>query len=132
VTTEDSAEKRFPFEDQGVDVWTVTAEEGGRVSLPAFARKLGDEGYTQMLAEGGGTLAGALFSDYLVDVAWLVTARHLLLGGGGPGWTQGLEVNAVPRAMKISRTDMRALGPDWITTLVPEAAQWWDPETTHV
>jgi diaminohydroxyphosphoribosylaminopyrimidine deaminase/5-amino-6-(5-phosphoribosylamino)uracil reductase len=132
VTTEDSTEKRASFEAQGVDIWAVAAEEGGRVSLPAFARKLGDEGYTQMLAEGGGTLAGALFSAHLVDVAWLVTAPHLLLGGTGPGWTQGLEVSAVPRALRISRADMRALGPDWITTLVPESAQWWDPETSHV
>jgi len=131
VTTEEAAEKRAPFEEKGVRVW-VLEEEGGRVSLPAFARRLGDEGYTQMLVEGGGTLAGAILGAHLVDVAWLVTARHLLLGGGGPGWTQGLEVNAVPRALRVSRADLRPLGPDWITTLVPESAQWWDPETTHV
>jgi len=24
------------------------------------------------------------------------------------------------------------LGPDWLATIVPEYAQWWDPETGHV
>jgi hypothetical protein len=62
----------------------------------------------------------------------VVMARHLLLGGGGPGWTQGLDVHGVPRAVKLSRTELRPLGPDWLLTLVPESAQWWDPEMHHV
>jgi hypothetical protein len=56
----------------------------------------------------------------------------MLLGGGGPGWTEGLEVPAVSRAVKIARADYRPLGPDWLLTLVPESAQWWDPENDHV
>ena len=59
-------------------------------------------------------------------------ARHILLGGGGPGWTEGLRVASVARAPKIARTNLRALGPDWLITLVPEAAEWWDPEIAHV
>jgi len=38
----------------------------------------------------------------------------------------------VARALKISRSEVRQLGPEWFFTLVPEAAQWWDPETSHV
>jgi diaminohydroxyphosphoribosylaminopyrimidine deaminase/5-amino-6-(5-phosphoribosylamino)uracil reductase len=93
---------------------------------------MGGEGYTNVLVEGGGTVAGSFLADHLVDTAWVVMARHLLLGGGGPGWTQGLDVQGVPRAVKLSRSDMRPLGPDWLITLVPESAQWWDPETDHV
>ena len=69
------------------------AGPAGRVSLPAFAARLGEEGYTNALVEGGGTLAGSLLGAPLVDVVWMVMARNLLLGGGGPGWTQGLEVS---------------------------------------
>lgn len=125
-------ERDQALRSRGVEVWTVEPDAAGRVSLPAFATRLGEEGYTNALVEGGGTLAGSLLGAYLVDVVWMVMARNVLLGGGGPGWTQGLEVSAVARAPRISRTGLRALGPDWLFTLVPEAAQWWDPETSHV
>jgi len=125
-------ERREALRARGVEVWTVEPDGAGHASLPALAARLGEEGYTNALVEGGGTLAGSLLGAYLVDVVWMVMARSLLLGGGGPGWTQGLLVPAVARALKISRTGLRALGPDWLFTLVPEAAQWWDPETSHV
>ena len=132
TTVSAPVEKLDALVNKGVEVWAMRADEQDRVALDDFAERLGKEGYTNMLVEGGGTLVGALFQAQLVDLAWLVTAPHLLLGGGGPGWTQGLEVSAVPRALRLSRSDVRELGPDRLTTLVPEAAQWWDPETSHV
>ena len=69
---------------------------------------------------------------HLVDVIWLVMSRHVLLGGGGPGWSEGLRVPSVTRALKVSRSKIASLGPDWLCTIVPEYAQWWDPETGHV
>jgi len=41
-------------------------------------------------------------------------------------------VSSVPRAVRVARTSIDSLGPDWRITLVPESAQWWDPETVHV
>ncbi len=120
------------LEDRGVTVWRFPSTRAGRVDLPSLARKLGEEGYTSVLVEGGGMLAGAMLQAHLADVVWLVLSRTLLLGGGGKGWTQGLDVPAVPRALQLSRTHLQSLGPDWLTTLVPQAAQWWDPETAHV
>ena len=35
-------------------------------------------------------------------------------------------------AVRVARTSLTPLGPDWRITLVPEAAQWWDPEASHV
>lgn len=116
----------------GVEVWTLPADANGRPDLQTLAARMGEEGYTNLLVEGGGTVAGALFTAQLVDVAWVVMARHILLGGGGPGWTESLRVSSVARAPRIARTDLRELGPDWLVTLVPEAAEWWDPEIAHV
>jgi diaminohydroxyphosphoribosylaminopyrimidine deaminase/5-amino-6-(5-phosphoribosylamino)uracil reductase len=116
---------------KGVEVWRLPAGPEGRVSLRALAERMGQEGYTNVLVEGGGTLAGALLQEHLIDTVWIATGS-LLLGGGGPGWTEGLTVNAVSRAVRIARTEVRPLGPDWLMTLVPESAQWWDPETEHV
>jgi diaminohydroxyphosphoribosylaminopyrimidine deaminase/5-amino-6-(5-phosphoribosylamino)uracil reductase len=130
LTTEAAPEAaRETLRGNGVEVWVLPGDDSGRVSLPAAARRLGEEGYTHVLCEGGGKLAGSLFAEHLVDTAWVFLSRRLLLGGGGaPGWTEGLSVSAVPRAPQISRTDIRPLGDDWLVTLVPEAAQWWDPE----
>jgi diaminohydroxyphosphoribosylaminopyrimidine deaminase/5-amino-6-(5-phosphoribosylamino)uracil reductase len=132
VTTESAPEnKRRELQACGVEVWALPADADGRVLLRAFAEKLGEEGYTNLLAEGGGVLAGALFASHLVDVAWVMAAPHLLLGGGGPGWTEGLRVPAVSRGLRIAHTDFRRIGPDWLVTLVPESAQWWAPEVIH-
>ena len=133
VTTESAPpEAAGALRSRGVEVWTFPSDAHGRPDLLALAARMGDEGYTNVLVEGGGTVAGALFAAQLVDVAWVVMARHLVLGGGGPGWTEGLRVPSVARAPKIARTDLRKLGPDWLITLVPEAAAWWDPEIAHV
>jgi len=129
ATARAGAEARAALEAGGVEVWELPADPRGRVALPALAARLGDEGYDTVLAEGGGTLAGALFEERLVDQAWVVLSRSLLLGGGGPGWAEGLRVDRVARAPRVRRTALRPLGEDWLLTLVPEAAQWWDPET---
>jgi diaminohydroxyphosphoribosylaminopyrimidine deaminase / 5-amino-6-(5-phosphoribosylamino)uracil reductase len=125
-------EAKHAIEGQGVEVWTVPEVASGRIDLSKFAARLGEEGYTNVLIEGGGTIAGAFIEAHLVDVIWLVMSRHLLLGGGGPGWSEGLRVPSVTRALKVSRTHIASMGPDWLCTIVPEYAQWWDPETGHV
>ena len=123
---------RAALEGHGVEVWMVPEVASGRVDVSTLAGRLGDEGYTNVLIEGGGKIAGAFIEAHLVDVIWLVMSRHLLLGGGGPGWSEGLRVPSVTRALKVSRSHIEALGPDWLCTIVPEYAQWWDPETGHV
>ncbi len=131
ATTEAAPEAaRAALHERGVELWILPADGAGRVSLTAFARRAGEEGYTNLWVEGGGTVAGALAAEGLVDVFRLVLSRRLLLGGGGPGWTEGLRVPAVARAPRVARTAIRSLGrDDWLVTAVPESAQWWDPET---
>ncbi len=129
VTTEAAPEAaRQALEAQGVEVWSLPAGDDGRVPLRAFAARLGEEGYTNLLCEGGGVLAGSLFASHLVDVAWVMIAPNILLGGGGPGWTEGLRVPAVARGLRLARRELRPMGPDLLMTLVPESAQWWAPE----
>lgn len=120
------------LERHGVEVWLLPESAPGHIELGTLAERLGTEGYTNVLLEGGGGVAGAFIEAHLVDVIWLVMSRHLLLGGGGPGWSEGLRVPSVTRALKVSRSKIESLGPDWLATIVPEYAQWWDPETGHV
>ena len=128
TTAEAPAPARRALEQRGVEVWTLPADAEGRVDLPALAERLGEEGYTNLLVEGGGVLAGALLAARLVDVAWIVVAPRMLLGGGGPGWTEGLRVPAVPRAVHLAQVTVRPMGSDYLVTAVPDAAQWWAPE----
>lgn len=123
---------RQALERQGVEVWVLPESAPGRIDLVKLAERLGEAGYTNVLLEGGGTVAGEFIEAHLVDVIWLAMSRRLLLGGGGPSWAEGLRVPSVVRALKISRSNIQPLGPDWLFTLVPEYAQWWDPETGHV
>jgi len=131
VATTDAAPEtaRRALVDRGVEVLVLPADTSGRVDLRALAAALGQRGYTDILCEGGGELGGALFQAHLVDRAWVVQSGRLLLGGGGPGWTQGLRVDSVARAPRLSRVSWRRLGPDLLLEAVPESAQWWDPET---
>lgn len=133
VTTEQAPEEKTrELSARGVEVWTVAADENNRVVLPELVTRMGDEGYTTLFVEGGGNIAGAFFQNHLVDCAWVAMSRRVLLGGGGPGWTEGLSIPAVARAIHMSRSDLRRVGPEWLFTFVPEFAQWWDPETAHV
>jgi len=126
------ASAKDALERQGVEVWILPESAPGHIELSKLAERLGEEGYTNVLLEGGGRVGGAFIEAHLVDVIWLVMSRHLLLGGGGPGWSEGLRVPSVTRALKVSRSKIASLGPDWLCTIVPEYAQWWDPETGHV
>ena len=132
VTAAAPASSQDALRDRGVDVWQLPAGPRGRVDLAALAAKLGEEGYTNILLEGGGALAGAMIQAHLVDTAYVAVSRTQLLGGGGPGWTEGLQVPSVARAIRVSRSAVRPLGPDWLIHFVPEYAQWWDAETGHV
>jgi len=127
-----SAAAKDALEKLGVEVWTLPESAPGRMDLSSLAERLGAEAYTNVLLEGGGNTGGAFLEAQLVDTIWLVMSRHLLLGGGGPGWSEGLHVPSVTRALKVSRSQIESLGPDWLCTIVPEYAQWWDPETGHV
>lgn len=124
--------RRRQLEEAGVEVWVLPGDARGRVDLAAWAHRLGEEHYNDAFLEGGGRLAGACLAAKLVDQVWLVVSRHLLLGGSGPGWTEGLAVDKVTGALQIARSEVRELGPDWLFTLVPQSAQWWDPETHRV
>jgi diaminohydroxyphosphoribosylaminopyrimidine deaminase/5-amino-6-(5-phosphoribosylamino)uracil reductase len=132
TTAAASPEAKSALASRGVEVWELPPGPEGRVDLPALAGRLGAEGYTNVLVEGGGGLAGALLEAHLVDTAWVALSRSLLLGGGGPGWSEGLHVPTVARGIRISRSAIRSLGPDWLVHFVPEFAQWWDAETGHV
>ncbi|NNF07074.1 MAG: bifunctional diaminohydroxyphosphoribosylaminopyrimidine deaminase/5-amino-6-(5-phosphoribosylamino)uracil reductase RibD, partial [Candidatus Eisenbacteria bacterium] len=101
ITTERAPKDNVEaFKQVGVEILETKATEQGRVDLVQAARLLGELGMTNVLVEGGGHLGGALLKAGLIDQIYLFQSRNVLLGGGGPGWAEGLEVVSVPRAVK--------------------------------
>jgi diaminohydroxyphosphoribosylaminopyrimidine deaminase/5-amino-6-(5-phosphoribosylamino)uracil reductase len=103
------------LEKRGVKIITTEPEAAGGADLAMMLRRLGDEGLTRLLVEGGGRLAAALLRAGLVDrLVWM--RAPLLLGGDGVPAVAALELDALagaPRFMLLSR---EAAGGDAVET----------------
>ena len=82
-----------------------------QLNLRAALRKLGREGLTQVLCEGGGHLAAALLRAKLVDeIHWLLAPS--LIGGDGRAALGPLALTRLPGADSLSAVEVRRLGED--------------------
>ncbi len=78
------ADRASRLEDAGVRLIRVPAGEDGRMDLAAGLRRLGEEGLTRLLVEGGGMLAAALLKAGLVDRIHWFRAPAVMGGDGAP------------------------------------------------
>ncbi len=63
--------KQAILEDMGARVMPVQADGNGQVDVMVVLRKLGDEGITRLMVEGGGQTAASLFrADRIDRLAW--------------------------------------------------------------
>jgi diaminohydroxyphosphoribosylaminopyrimidine deaminase/5-amino-6-(5-phosphoribosylamino)uracil reductase len=93
----------------GVDAradWVVAADARGWPDLGSVLTRLGQEGHTGLLVEGGGRVATALLSAHLV-CRMVIYYGHLILGEG----RSALEGIAFPldSAPKLSEVDVESL-----------------------
>ena len=72
------------LEDAGVRLIRVPADAQGRMDLAAGLLRLGEEGLTRLLVEGGGMLAAALLKAGLVDRIHWFRAPAVMGGDGAP------------------------------------------------
>ncbi|NGM46445.1 bifunctional diaminohydroxyphosphoribosylaminopyrimidine deaminase/5-amino-6-(5-phosphoribosylamino)uracil reductase RibD [Rhodobacter sp. SGA-6-6] len=86
-------------------------ETAGHVDLPAAFRRLGEEGLTRILCEGGGTLAAGLVAADLADDLALYSAGCLIGTDGIPALGP-LGLTALKNAPRLTLTETRTLGPD--------------------
>jgi diaminohydroxyphosphoribosylaminopyrimidine deaminase/5-amino-6-(5-phosphoribosylamino)uracil reductase len=104
-----SVRRRQQFEGKGARV-AVLPTKSGRVSLRALLSRLGQEGLMQVLCEGGGTLAGALLDQRLVDEGVLYVAPTFL-GAQGRAVVNGVN-GALLRAPRVSFRAVTRVGHD--------------------
>jgi diaminohydroxyphosphoribosylaminopyrimidine deaminase / 5-amino-6-(5-phosphoribosylamino)uracil reductase len=76
------AARQATLTEQGVKIVFTEPDAQGRIDLNALLRRLGDEGLTRVLVEGGGGIAATLLSKDLVDrLVWM--RAPLIIGGDG-------------------------------------------------
>ncbi len=116
------ATRRRALEAGGVRVLEVPRRAGG-VDLARALRRLAREGLSELLVEGGGSLAAALLRGGLVDeLHWFSAPR--LLGGNGRAALGDLGVRALSRAPELHDVRVRRVGHDlhWTGRLRPPGA----------
>jgi diaminohydroxyphosphoribosylaminopyrimidine deaminase/5-amino-6-(5-phosphoribosylamino)uracil reductase len=91
------------------------AYEGDQLDLRRALRRLGQEGLTEILVEGGGRLAAGLLRRSLVDELHWFTAP-LVIGEDGRASMGALGARALADAPRLARVVLRRLGNDayWV------------------
>jgi diaminohydroxyphosphoribosylaminopyrimidine deaminase/5-amino-6-(5-phosphoribosylamino)uracil reductase len=85
---------------EGVKIIAVESGSGG-VDLALLLQRLGDEGLTRLLVEGGGQLAAALLRAGLVDrLVWM--RAPLVIGGDGVPAVDALNLGALAGAPRFT------------------------------
>jgi diaminohydroxyphosphoribosylaminopyrimidine deaminase / 5-amino-6-(5-phosphoribosylamino)uracil reductase len=82
------------------EVWHFKPTKAGRVPLDQLAARLGKEGITSVLVEGGGELHAALLDAELADQLAIYIAP-IVVGGPAPSWVGGAGIGELARAPRF-------------------------------
>ncbi|MBF0493965.1 MAG: bifunctional diaminohydroxyphosphoribosylaminopyrimidine deaminase/5-amino-6-(5-phosphoribosylamino)uracil reductase RibD [Candidatus Omnitrophica bacterium] len=93
----------------------VLKNERGRVPLRAALKYLGAKGAVNVLVEGGGRLAGALFDESLVD-EWMFFISPKIIGGDKYLAVRGKGSESIDRAVKLKNVKYRKFEEDILVT----------------
>ena len=94
---------------EGVEV-IVTSSKRGRVPLRSLLKKLAKKGFVNILAEGGGEIAGSLFDEDLADEVMFFIAPKIL--GGDLVSIKGKGVKDIKDTIKLNDMDVQRYGDD--------------------
>lgn len=111
TTAQAPSPQRLALEAQGARLLDVPAGEGGGIDLTAALKRLGAEGMTRLLVEGGARLAASLLREGLADeMEW--HRAPLLVGGDGYAALASLEAGDLSDAPRLRRTAWFPVGED--------------------
>lgn len=97
--------------DMGVRILNIAPANDNRVDLPTALQILHENGISNLLVEGGGTLAASFIRRGAIDIIEWFRAP-LILGGDGRSAVGDLGLEALDLAHHFSRIDMSELGDD--------------------
>ncbi len=100
---------------QGIKIIAVDSDGAAGVDLAVLLRRLGDEGLTRILVEGGGRLAAALLRGGLVDrLVWM--RAPLIVGNDGVPAIAALGLDRLAGAPRFALVSSEIAGGDLIDT----------------
>ncbi|HTR49050.1 MAG TPA: RibD family protein, partial [Kofleriaceae bacterium] len=95
----------------GAEIWRLPVHRGGRVRLPELARRLGREGITSVLVEGGGEVHAAFLEARLADELVIYIAPKVV-GGPAPSWVGGRGLGTLAAAYRFELGEPVRVGED--------------------
>ena len=111
---EDMRSKAERLRQQGVEVWSVPAQDG-TVDLRELAKRLGKRGIDSILLEGGGTLnESALRAGIVQEVNAFVAPK--IFGGKARSPVEGAGVETPQEALQMKTEQVRQVGDDLLIT----------------
>lgn len=103
-----------PFVDQGVEVWPC-ADRDGMIDLREVATRCSQADMTQVIVEGGRTLAAAALAAGAVDDVMIYVAPRLL-GGDAVAAIGDLGIDRLASTPQLSAVRTKRLGDDLLIT----------------
>jgi len=113
TTAQSSPKKIQILQERGVQVWVVPQKEG-RVSLKAVLAKLGKNGMSSVLLEGGGTLNASALHEGLVNQVRLYIAPFLMGGQNAKGLIGGVSPRTLEQTWRLVNPELKKIGQDWL------------------
>jgi diaminohydroxyphosphoribosylaminopyrimidine deaminase/5-amino-6-(5-phosphoribosylamino)uracil reductase len=115
TTTQAPPKKIQLLRERGIQVWVVPVQ-AGKVSLKACLSRLGKEGLTSVLLEGGSTVNASALQQGVVNRVRLYLAPTLLGGQDAKGLIGGLSHKKLGRVWPLADVQFKKLGKDWLVT----------------
>jgi len=106
--------RRRRYRDLGAEIWEFPPDATGRVDFDRCIRRLGREGMTSVLVEGGQRVFTTALRSGLTDKVIICLAPRLL--GRGKNAIGDLEIHRITEALPVHQMKVRRLGPDVLIT----------------
>lgn len=110
TTSKASEEKITKIEDRGATVWKIRSDSKGQIDLEAVCKKMGSEGITSVLVEGGSLVFSAFLQKNLVDKIAIFVAPKIL--GHGLSAVHFNGISSVNSSLKLDKFEKRKIGED--------------------
>jgi len=114
VTSRSIAKARVQrLEKAGVEVW-FSREKKGTVDMPDLMGRLGKEGLSSVLIEGGAQVNASALKAGIVDKVMFFVAPLLLGGNGAVSAIGGPGVKTLKQAFRLKHFSLTSVGDDWM------------------
>ncbi|WP_164214394.1 bifunctional diaminohydroxyphosphoribosylaminopyrimidine deaminase/5-amino-6-(5-phosphoribosylamino)uracil reductase RibD [Virgibacillus sp. YIM 98842] len=110
-------EKRKKLEKLDVRVFETSSAES--VNIPDAVERLGREGISSLMIEGGGNINASFLENQLIDKVVLYFAPKLIGGKDAPTFLEGTGIELMKNAVELTDTNIEKIGKDFKFTGYP-------------